>query len=166
MPVPVLAGAAVMSDNLVDNLVPDVIDGLRDALYPDFGVRAYRVYRVIRTWTGDVPGEGTYTDDAAELRPQPRVLEWSAMQRRLAAAGMQDLGEVMLEEVSLTYTESQLTGRGALAANQQQFIAIGEANGQLQPSVLYTHARPPYCDRMKSLGWVVYLTRAEGEPWP
>jgi hypothetical protein len=166
MPIPVLAGAAIMSDNLVDSLVPDVIDGLRESLYQEFGVRAYRVYRVIRTWTGDAPGEGTYTDEAAELRPQPRVLEWTALQRRMAACGIQDLGDVVLEEVSLQYTEPQLTARGTLSDNQQAFIAIGEANGQLQPSVLYTHAKPPYCDRVKTMGWIVYLTRVEGEPWP
>lgn len=165
MSIPALAGEAILSGNLVDSLVPDVIDGLRDSLYPDFGVRAYRTYRIIRTWTGSEIGDGTFTDDAAELRPQPRVLEWTGLARRLAACGIQDLGDVILEEVSLTYTEPQLTGRGVLTNTQQLFIAIGEAQGGLQPAVLYTHHKPPFADREKTMGWILYLTRVEGERW-
>lgn len=166
MPVPVLVGAAVLSANvLVDSLVADVIDGLREDLHPQFGVRAYRLYRVIRTWTGVVAGEGTHTDAGVELRPQPKVMVWDGLRYTLAACGIEELGEVKLTEISLTYTEAQLTGQ-PLAANQELFLALGEAHGQAQVTRLFAPTRPPYVDRIKDMGWVLSLRRVQsGAPW-
>jgi hypothetical protein len=164
--VPVLAGAAALDPEvLVDALVPDVIDGLREDLLPQFGLRAYRMYRVIRTWSGDVIGEGVASDVAHELRPQPRVKQWDGLRYVQAVCGIEQLGEVRATEVSLTYTFNQLTG-APLAANQELFIAIGEAHGQGQPTSLFTHAQPPYVDREKDMGWVLSLHRVQtGVPW-
>jgi hypothetical protein len=166
VPIPVLAGdAALDNEVLVDSLVADVIDGLREELHPQFGVRAYRLYRVIRTWSGAIAGEGTFADLAHELRPQPLVSVWDGMRYVQAACGLEQLGDVKLTEVSLTYTFDQLTGR-PLAANKEVFIALGEAHGQGQPTTLYTHARPPFVDRMKNMGWDVLLRRVQsGVPW-
>lgn len=163
-PPPVLVGAAVLdSDVLVDSLVPDVIDGLREQLHPDFGVRAYRVYRVIRTWSGDVEGDGDPTDAAAELRPQPRVKIWDGIRWVAAVCGIRELGEVRLTEVSLTYTEEQLTGQ-PLDKNQACFLAIAEAHGQGSETRLFGNTRPPFIDREKDMGWVLSLRRVEGQP--
>lgn len=166
MTVPVLTGSATLDDEvLVDALVPDVIDGLREDLHPQFGVRAYRMYRVIRTWSGAEPGEGTYTDVAVELRPQPRVEVWDGLRYVQAACGIEELGDVRLTEVSLSYTFADITG-GVLAANVEVFIAIGEAHGQAQPTRLYTFAMPPFVDREKTMGWVIALHRVQtGAPW-
>lgn len=164
MPAPVLTGEAVLSSTvLVDSLVEDVIDGLRESLHPDFGVRAYRAYRVIRTWAGQRPGEGAATDDVAELRPQPRVQVWSGLRWELAACGVIEMGEVKLSEVSLTYTEAQLTGGGALRANQALYIGLAEAHGQAQRRALFVHARPPFVDREKDMGWALWLQKAQAE---
>ena len=170
MAVPILVGVAALSDDvLVDSLVPDVIDGLRDDLHPQFGVRAYRLYRVIRTWTGAIEGEGTFTDEAHELRPQPMVAVWDSLANAFryvqGACGIEELGEIRLTEVSLTYTHGQLTGQ-PLAANQQHFLALGEAHGQGQPTYLFTLAKPPHVDRVKDMGWVLSLRRVQaGVPW-
>jgi hypothetical protein len=164
--VPVLAGAAVLDNAvLVDSLVADIIDGLREQLHQQFGVRAYRMYRVIRTWTGAVAGEGTFSDVAHEFRPQPLVSVWDGMRYVQVACGLEQLGDVRVTEVSLTYTFDQLTGR-PLTANQEVFIALGEAHGQRQPTALFTHARPPFVDRTKDMGWDILLHRVQsGAPW-
>lgn len=160
--IPILIGEATLNpDVLVDSLVPDVIDGLREDLHPQFGVRAYRVYRVIRTFSGRTTGEGTAVDVAHELRPQPRVQIWDGMRWEQATCGIRDLGELRLTEVSLTYTEGQLTGQ-PLGRNQEAFIAIGEAHGQGTITRLFAHTKNPFIDREKTMGWVLFLRVVEG----
>lgn len=164
MTVPVLIGSATLDPAvLVDSLVPDVIDGLRDTLQPAFGIRAYRVYRVIRTWSGRVAGDGTSSDMGAELRPQPRVKMWDGLQFVQAICGVRELGDVKLSEISLTYTDADLTGQ-PLARNQEMFIAIGEANGQASPLRVWAHTQPPFIDRERDMGWVLHLRRVEAAP--
>ncbi|HUS27604.1 MAG TPA: hypothetical protein VMZ53_03825 [Kofleriaceae bacterium] len=164
MAVPVLTGAATLNTSvLVDSLVPDVIDGLREDLHPAFGVRAYRVYRVIRSWAGKTVGEGRHTDDAAELRPQPRVSVWSGLKYVQATCGIRELGDVQLSEVSLTYTAEQLDPR-TLRSNQELFYALGEANGQATPLRVWAHSAPPFIDREKTMGWLLFLRRVEAAP--
>lgn len=162
--VPVLVGEAILNpDVLVDSLVPDVIDGLREELHPDFGVRAYRVYRVLRTWTGKTAGEGKHTDVGAELRPQPRVWMWDGLRFVQAVCGVRELGDIKLTELSLTYTEAQLTGQ-PLPANREIWYALGEANGQATSLRTWALAQPPFIDREKDMGWVLWLQRAEASP--
>jgi len=164
MATPVLIGSAVLDPNvLVDSLVPDVIDGLREELHPQFGVRAYRTYRVIRTWTGQVAGDGDPVDVGAEIRPQPRVKQWDGLKYVQAVCGIRELGDVRLTEVSLTYSDSDLTGQ-PLAANQEIIIAIGEAHGQGSPLRVWTHIVPPFIDREVDMGWVLNLRRVEAAP--
>lgn len=164
MTVPVLIGDAVLDASvLVDSLVPDVIDGLREELHPAFGVRAYRCYRVIRTWTGRTTGEGTMSEETAELRPQPRVMVWDGLKYVQAICGIRELGEVRLSEVSLTYTEAQLTGRGlGLGKNQELFIGIADGNGQGTAPRLFGHTAPAFIDREKTMGWMLYLRCVDG----
>lgn len=164
MAVPLLIGAATLDQSvLVDSLVTDVIDGLREDLHPAFGVRAYRVYRVIRSWTGKTAGEGQYTDAAAELRPQPRVNVWSGFKFVQATCGIRELGDVQLSEVSLTYTAEQLDAR-TLRANQELFFVLGEAHGQASPLRVWAHTAPPFIDREKTMGWLLFLRRVEAAP--
>lgn len=164
MAAPVLIGEAVLDPAvLVDSLVPDVIDGLREDLHPAFGVRAYRCYRVIRTWNGKTAGEGSMVEDTAELRPQPRVMVWDGMHFVQATCGIRELGEVRLSEISLTYTEAQLTGRGlGLGKNQELFIGIAEAHGQATEPRLFGHTRPAFIDREKTMGWMLYVRVVDG----
>lgn len=157
MTVPQLIGTAALSSSvLVDDLVPSVIDALRDDLQPALGVRSYRVYRVVRTWSGAEPGDGTFTDDGKELRPYPRVRFWDGFNFVEDPAGLERRGRVRLTEVSLTYSERDLTAQ-PLSRNQEAFYAIGDANGQGTSVAFFTHAQPPYIDREKDMGWVVNL---------
>jgi hypothetical protein len=163
---PVLIGAATLDENvLVDSLVADVIDGLREDLHPQFGVRAYRLYRIVRTWDGTEVGDGNFVDVGHELRPQPLVKVWDGLRFAQAVCGIEMLGEVKLTEVSLTYTLDQLTGR-PLSPLQECFVGLGEAHGQGQPVYLFTHSQPPFVDRVKDMGWVLSLRRVQsGVTW-
>lgn len=162
--VPELVGEAVLDpDVLVDSLVPEVIDGLREDLHPQFGVRAYRVYRILRAWSGKTAGEGTRIDTAHELRPQPRVKMWDGLRFEQAVCGVRELGDVKLTEVSLTYTEAQITGQ-PLAANREILYAIGEAHGQATSLRTWAFSQPPFIDRERDMGWVLWLRRAEASP--
>lgn len=164
MAVPVLTGTATLDeDNLVDSLVVDVIDGLRDELHPEFGVRAYRVYRVIRTWAGKSAHDGKHTDEAHELRPYPLVHEWNGLVYVQAKCGIDEMGICKVTEVSLSYDADQLDPQN-LRANQEAFFAIADANGQRSPVRLWWHKSPPYIDRVKNLGWSLTLHRVEGAP--
>lgn len=166
MPVPPLIGTATLNPSvLVDSLVPGVIDSLRDSLNPQFGIRAYRVYRVIRTWTGTQPGDGSYSDNAGELRPYPRVMVWDGFRFEQEPAGLKSAGRIRLTEVSLSYAESDLTGQ-PLRANQELLIAVADANGERSSVNLFTHVQPPYIDREKDMGWVLNLIRVQNSnPW-
>lgn len=157
-----MSGSAILDEDvLVDSLVPDVIDGLRRDLHPQFGVRPYHVYTVKRTWSGRVQGEGAMTEEVHELDPQPDVKFWDGLNYSLEKCGLDLEGVVKVTEVSLSYKQEELDG-GALGANNQFFIRIGEAHGQATRSMYFTHAKPPYIDREKNMGWVLSLRSVRG----
>jgi hypothetical protein len=160
-----MAGSAILDpDVLIDDLVPDVIDGLRSELHPEFGVRAYRVFTVLRTWSGKTTGEGSVAEVETELDPQPRVQRWDGYKFELATCGLDDLGEIKLTEVSLTCTHKDLTGKDdatELGKNQEFLIKLTEAHGQGNPVRFFQHTRPPFVDREKDMGWVLWLRSAK-----
>lgn len=142
---------------LIDGLVADVIDGLRGDLHPQFGVRPYRVFTIRREWAGEAVGEGeVYQDRETELVPAPRVMNLGRYEQE--RGGINERGETVVKEVSLTYAFGELTGDGmGLAANEQWLIRIDDGAGQGNPSRYYTHNRPPFVDREEDMGWVLYL---------
>ena len=150
-----MAGDATLDPTiLVDGLVP-TIDDLRSTLHAQFGVRPYRVFTVSRTWTGQVVGEGSSNDTEIEILPRPRVREWSQLEYKLQAMGRDLSGAVVVDEVSLTYSYPNLAGAGDECT--EFFIRIDEGSGHSNPSRFYIHAKPPYVDREKSMGWVMWL---------
>jgi len=152
-----MAGSAILDpDVLVDGLVTDVIDGLREDLHPQFGVRSYRTFLVLRTWSGGDFGVGRPVDVEKEIRPQPLVWTWDGMRWGLEACGLNEMGEIKLTEVSLTYTDADLTGPD-LEPNQAWYIKLTDAQGQGSPARYFVHVRPPFKDRVKDMGWVVWL---------
>ncbi len=167
-----MAGSAILDpDVLVDGLVPGVIDGLRGILHPEFGVRSYRVFTVKRTWSGKLAGEGNLTTEEIEIEPQPKVQVWrndKELKLELAQCGLDELGEIKLTEVSLTYTWEELTGRppdgDGPGANVEFFIKVTEAHGQLNKERFFQNTKPPFVDRIKDMGWVMWLRVVKVQP--
>lgn len=158
-----MPGSAILDPTvLVDDLVPDVIDGLREDLHPQFGIRAYRLFTVLRSYTGAHIGEGPFSDVVTEIRPQPLVEVWNGLNFTLRDCGVDELGEIRLREVSLQCTEADLIGPKPLARGQQWFLRLDEAHGQATRAKFFVHTRPPYIDREKDMAWVLWLRSAEG----
>lgn len=166
--VPVLVGSAVLDEAvLVDSLVEGLIDDLRGSLHPEFGVRAYHVDVVTRTWTGDGVGDGFFTEAVGRLDPQPLIEVWDGRRYELRDCGLDEMGEIRLREVSLTYTWGDLTGE-PLLANQERTFRLSGAHGQMvdtngAPVTRdFQIARPPYVDRIEDMGWIVVLRSVAG----
>lgn len=156
--------ASNLGDNLVDDLLP-TIDDLRGDLLPAFGTRQYEVKLVTRTWTGTERGDGESSDSEVLISPPPRVetdAPPSGLHYELRPQGRIEEGTVKLTEISLAgYQEDDLTG-GTLDSNVEFFWALEDAQGQGIRKRYYVLAAPPFADREKTLGWVVYLRRALG----
>lgn len=158
-----MPGSATLGSNLVDSLV-SVADALRSDLNPAAGVRQYRVYTVRRSWSGDCRGDGVATTTEIELLPQPKVEEsqlvTEGFRYNLRPEGKTEEGSVTLREVSLTYTEAELTG-GTIGKTVEWFYKLVDAQGQQIQPRYFVLSRPPIVDREKDIGWIVFLKRAE-----
>jgi hypothetical protein len=152
-----MPGTATMGANLVDEMVT-VADEAR-ALRGELGADPYRIYVVVRTWSGTEPGDGTPVDvEARELTPTPLVAELD-LQRRWAPHGNDEAGMVRLHEVSLTYTQPELVP--SINANQELLYKLVPQHGQGSPTRWFTLAAPPVEDRAKTIGWIMKLRKVE-----
>ena len=157
-----MAGSAILGTNLVDSLVPDVIDGIREDLHPQLGVRQFRVFAVTRTYTGEFGGD-QFTDAELEFRPQPLVMNYTSfttIRYRLEPCGLDEAGMVILKEISLAYTEAEVAGPPADPTMEDFLIRIDDAHGQGIPSRYFQVAGPPYPDRISGMGWDMKLIPA------
>jgi len=155
-----MPGTAPMGSGVIDSLVTG-LDQVRSALgaVSAIGDRQYRVYRVVRTWggsgeTGDPAGS---TDVEVEITPTPIVRP--SLRRRQEAQGVEEAGELVLEEVSLTYLHSELVP--ALTGAQELFYKLVDQHGQGNPARYFVLAAPPEADRVRTIGWVMRLRRAQ-----
>jgi hypothetical protein len=152
-----MGGSAILGTTLVDELVPDVIDGIRGDLHPELGVRQFRVYVVTRTYASGIIGEGTYTDVEIELDPQPLVLPYSdrlGAGFKMEPCGIDTADWVKLKEISMTYTEAELGSYAVeFPAGDEIFIKITDAYGQGIPTTYWRHHVRPFNDRIKDMGW-------------
>ena len=158
-----MPGTATLTDNLVNELVP-VADELRE-LRDDFGLNPWRVYRVVRTSAGGRPGSGAITDVATEITPTPKVgwvdAETGRVRFGLPPSGLYETGEIVLAEVSLTYTFDELKGT-TTSAGVQVFYKLTDAQGNGTADRWFTVSSPPAPDREKSIGWTISLKRGGG----
>lgn len=152
---------ATLDTSLVDDLI-GTVDSLRADLLPAFGIRAHAVYLVRRTWSGDERGDGTATDVTTEMSPPPLIVDaaprTSEERYELKSHGRDPEGEAVASEISLTYTEAELTG-GTLPANVEYLWKVVDAHGQQQSTRWFVVAAPPRVDREQSIGWSVTLKR-------
>lgn len=154
-----MPGSATIGTSLVDDLL-SVVDDLRTELPTDMGIRQWRVFVVRRTWSGDERGQGTYTESELELVPRP-VVRFGGLSHKSNPEGRDEDGDVVLTEVSLTYTETELGGDGTFADNVELFYRLDDAMGQGTPSRIFVPRKPPFPDRERDIGWRIVLTRRQ-----
>lgn len=156
--------ASVLDTSLVDKLLP-TIDKLRGALLPKFGTVQHTVKLVTRTWYGEERGDGEFSDVEVTVDPIPEVIIAAPPGWRydLRPQGREEESMIKVVGISLkNYQEADLTGGEDLPKTVQFFWLLQDAHGQGVRSRAYVPAAPPVADREKTLGWVVYLRRAEG----
>jgi len=154
-----MPGSAEIGTNLVDSLL-EVVDDLRDGLHTSMGVRHWRVYVQRRAWDGGEIGEGVRTITEVEITPQPLVS--TDLRHQLTPAGLMEAGSIALSEVSLTYTEAELTGDPVGEAEEWVYV-LRDAHGQEMADRYFTIAAPPMPDRIDTIGWVIRLRPAQLE---
>lgn len=153
-----MPGTATLTANLVNELAV-VADDLR-ALYGEFGVDQWSVWRCTRSWSGTRRGEGTLgSETAAQITPTPRV-GWADGSGRirfdLNPGGLEDAGQIVLTEVSLTYTQAELAGSTS-TVTQEVYYKLVDAQGNGMATTYWVVHRPPVPDRDKGIGWILTL---------
>jgi hypothetical protein len=114
-----------------------LIEGLQDCIDSVLGIRddigavLKPVYLVIRTWSGSVPGEGSYSDSEEQVLPSPYVVELNHS-LRLMEGGAVKQGDVILKMISKSVypLESSLDGKST-SRNIEKFYKIGEVYYQV-----------------------------------
>lgn len=153
-----MPGSAAFGDNLIDSIYADVVDGVRSDLLPEMGIRPYRVFLVTRTWSGGEVGGGEATDVVVEFDPIPRVHNWNdSIVTRLEPCGTIEEGDVIISEMSLSYTHAEIGAGTVEAPGVQVMIRIDEGHGQQTATRFFTHKHAPYIDREQTMGWLMHL---------
>ncbi len=155
-----MAKNANLGTSLVERLIP-TIDRMR-RLHQTFGTRPYVVTVVVRQWSGAERGDGTATViSELELDPVPAIAHLDAVNNhrdaRLAPFGQDSIARMEMTEVSLAYTEGQLTGK-PLLPNQEVYYRLTDASSTEMAPVYYIVEGEIRPDREKTLGWVLWLT--------
>jgi len=175
----VMPGTAVLGTSIVDRLVVPA-DLVRTKAHNAAGDRIWRVYLEAWTWAGGEEGSGVATRTSrveitndATVPPTaggaPAVRDRRA--RRLEPQGMDEVGSVVLREVSRTYRESELAPTPASDA-VRYFYVLEDSRGTPDTAGTNQARRyfvlgdpPPYQDidgEDSDNAWVITLRRAQG----
>ncbi len=127
-----------------DDMIAIADDGRDIAV--SLGLRLHTVAVRTRTWDGGEVGRGMANDADLTLDPAPKVRPPSA--REIAGApGVYEDGDRIVDRISATYTEAQLSGRPIPAASEVYWLIDGDP---------YRVVREP---QAQFLGWRVHLRR-------
>lgn len=132
---------------LRDDMVA-LVDTVRSTIIEDLGLRLHTVKTRLRQWSGDDKGLGSSTDTVVVLAPVPKVQPAPALTS--SEAGRRELGEIVVEKISATYTEEELLPRGL--SRSQDFCWLVD-------DLEYEVAAKP---KLGFLGWTVTLRRRGG----
>ncbi len=146
-------------NNLLDCLIP-CVDEIRSDIHEVAGTRAYRMFFVTRQWSGKQIGEGSSTDTEVEVYPRPKIYPFASMEYQQEPCGLDEAGFLKVTQVSLCYNHEDILGCEA-PTGVEYLIRLDEGHGQGSPSRYFVHEKPPYEDRIKTVGWIMYLTHVE-----
>jgi len=121
------ADAGTVSKSLAVKLIPTA-DKLRD-LFTTFGLRRYVVSLIRTRWTGPVRGDGQeFVETAVPILPTPLITDLQGVTEVVNPAGLDEVGTILLQEVSASFSEEQLRGwdnqDNALEPNQDFFYEV------------------------------------------
>lgn len=139
-----------MPTNLVDKLVPKV-DSLRQTFADKFGLPAYDLYQIVRTWDGGEVGAGNVSSVITKITPTPKVMFKGGEQ--LIGGGREENRTMQAMNISLTYTENFLQG-DPKAPGVEVFFKLVERNGQGADTTYWILSGVPQAQRNK-LGWLL-----------
>lgn len=98
-----------IQNSLARKFVP-LADSLRD-LFTKFGLRPYIVRMVRVAWNGIERGVGLpQVESAVVIEPTPKITDFTALQEIVQPIGLDEIGGILLSEVSGRYTEEELKG--------------------------------------------------------
>lgn len=136
--------------NLIDKLITKV-DTLRQRAADKFGLPAFDMYRVIRTYSSGIIGEGNYTETQDIIYPTP-VVKLSG-EDVLEHGGRFSKRSMAASEISLTYVQGWFYGEPK-GAGQEVFYKLAERNGQGQATTYWQLITIPLVQR-DEINWVL-----------
>lgn len=153
-----------LNKTLARRFIP-LADRLRD-LMTKFGLRPYKV-RIIRVkWSGGQRGVGAASVvGEVHILPTPLISDLTGLQEIVQPVGLDEIGTILLSEVSGTFTEDDLMGRGsdgsAIAADDEVFyeIEFPRPDGKASTRRRFTVNSAPHYYAGK-LQWQVRLDKA------
>lgn len=140
--------------------VAPCIDMVRD-IQTKLGLRQYVVSLVRTRWTGGERGDGVEQVVSTEpLLPVPKVQELVALSATNTNVGEQEFGSLTVSEISIRYTEAQLTG-APVGVDENFYWEIEFVGGQqpAQRKRRFTVNAPP-SQNPENFEWTIKLARA------
>lgn len=124
------------NQTLAQTLVPTA-DSLRD-MFTSFGLRPYKVRFVRLRWSGMKRGQGAaYVACEIDILPTPKILDLTTLTEIVNPVGLDEVGGVLLTQVSGNFTEEQLrfgeTDKKSLAQNEEVFYEVQFVRKDDQP---------------------------------
>lgn len=140
--------------NLIDKLI-NKVDTIRQAAANKFGLPAFDMYRVIRTWTSGIIGDGAFTDQIDVMYPTAEVTFKGG--DKFEHGGRFDDRTMMVKEISLTYSENYLRG-DPKTAGQECFYKMVERNTQGKDTTYWVLNAQPSINR-GNINWELSFRR-------
>ncbi len=141
-------------------------DSLRN-LNTKFGVRRCIVRQVRTKWSGGARWRGEEAVlSEVELLPNPKVVDLSTLREVVSSTALMEAGQVVVDEISGTYTEDflrGLDGRGEIPEDESfyyeiEFRSVGSASNPRRRFVVASN--PNYV--ADDVRWVLTLSAAQG----
>lgn len=139
----------------------EVADDLRQ-LYTDEGLRPYRVFVVVVTWSGGEPDRGeARVESEREFLPTP-LLDLRPLRKRNRSGGTVERGQCRLTQVSPTMTEDEIQGLFHVKRGSQVFVEVrhDERDGNAKRRRFWVDGAP-WRDA-EGFQWVVPLAAQQG----